>query len=85
MNWAAISAIVSAITLLLVAVGGGVMWGTLTEKVKGHTLRLNSHGAELATVDRRLNDHDVEIGRLKEWKEGYNAAARVSGRASEVV
>ena len=84
MNWAAVSAVISAITLLLVAVGGGVMWGTLTEKVAGQTKRLDSHKQELGAIDARLNNHDVQIGRLEEWKSGYNAAARVSGRTPEV-
>ncbi len=84
MNWPAISAIVSVLTLLIVSIGWGVLWGTLTEKVAGNTKRLDSHKAELADVDTRLNKHDVQIGRLEEWKSGYNAAARVGGRTAEV-
>lgn len=84
MNWAAISAVFSAITLLLVAVGGGAMWGTLTEKVTGLTKRADGHKAEIAALDARMNGHDVQIGRLEEWKAGYNAAARVGGRTPEV-
>lgn len=84
MNWAAVSAVISGITLLLVAVGGGVMWGTLTEKVSGLSKRADSHKAEIGAIDARLNNHDVQIGRLQEWKDGYNAAARVGGRTAEV-
>jgi len=84
MNWAAISAVVSIITLLIVAVGGGVLWGTLTERVSGQAKRLDSHKEEIAEIDGRLNTHDVQIGKLEEWKSGYNAAARVSGRTPEV-
>jgi len=84
MNWAAVSAVISGITLLLVAVGGGVMWGTLTEKVAGQTKRLDGHKLEIARVELRLNDHDVQIGKLEEWKSGYNAAARVGGRTAEM-
>ncbi len=32
------------------------------------TLTLTSHG-------ERLSDHDVELAKLNEWKNGYNAAA----------
>lgn len=84
MNWAAISAIISAVTLLTVAIGGGVMWGTLTEKVAGLTKRADGHKTEIASLDQRVNNHDVQIGRLQEWKDGYNAAARVGGRTAEV-
>jgi len=83
-NWSVVAAVCSVITLLCVLIGGGVLWGTLTEKVAGLTKRADSHKAELAVIDTRLNVHDVEIGRLKEWKSGYNAAARISGRTAEV-
>jgi hypothetical protein len=84
MNWAAVSAVISAVTLLLVLVGGGVLWGALTEKVAGHTERLDSHKAEIGVIDGRLNVHDVEIAKLVEWKNGYNAAALVGRHTPEV-
>lgn len=79
MNWAAISAIISAITLIGVVGVGGVMWGSLSEKVSGHTKRLDDHKAQIAAIDKHINSQDIELGRLQEWKNGYNAAARVSG------
>jgi hypothetical protein len=45
---------------------------------------VDSHKAEIADIDHRLNTHDIELGRLKEWKDGYNAAARVSGRTADL-
>lgn len=84
MNSSEVSAAASIFTAVLVLVGGGVMWGTLTEKVKGLTKRADSHKAEITSLDARVNGHDVEIGRLKEWKDGYNAAARVGGHTPEV-
>jgi hypothetical protein len=39
MNWAEVSAVISLVTLLLILVGGGAVWGTLTEKVTGLTKR----------------------------------------------
>ena len=84
MNWEAATALISAVTLLLVLVGGGVLWGTLTEKVTGHTKRLDSHKAEIGVIDGRLNNHDVEIAKLVEWKNGYNAAALVGRHTAEV-
>ena len=84
MNWAAVSAVVSAITLIGVVGFGGVMWGTLTEKVSNLDRHMESRSVEIAAIDGRLNSHDVQIGRLEEWKSGYNAAVHASGRASEV-
>jgi hypothetical protein len=84
MNWAELAAIVSLITLVIVLIGGGVLWGSLTEKVAGQTKRLDGHKAELSAIDAKVNAHDVQIGKLEEWKSGFNAAARVSGRTPEV-
>jgi len=77
MNWAAAAAIISGITLLLVLFGGAVLWGKLTEKVEGHDRRLDSHKAEIFEINNRLIAHDVDIGRLKEWKDGFNAGVGV--------
>ena len=83
-NWAAVSAIVSTITLVGVVGVGGMMWGTLTEKVSGVIKRLDGHKTEIAQIDVRLNSHDVQIGRLEEWKAGYNAAAQVGRHTQEL-
>ena len=84
MNWAAISAIISAITLIGVVGVGGTMWGSLTEKVSGLSRRADSHKSELGEHTAKLNQHDVQLGRLEEWKSGYNAAARIGGHTPEV-
>ena len=83
-NWAAASAIISAITLIGVVGVGGVMWGSLTEKVSGLVKRADGHKDELNEHTIKLNQHDVQLGRLEEWKSGYNAAARVGGHTPEV-
>jgi hypothetical protein len=84
MNWAEVSAVVSLLTLVLILVGGGAMWGTLTEKVTGLTKRADGHKAEISALDVRVNGHDVEIAKLVEWKAGYNAAASVGRHTAEV-
>jgi uncharacterized protein with ACT and thioredoxin-like domain len=81
--WIAVTAITSILTLLVIVIGGGVMWGRITEKVSGLTKRADSHRAELQSHDVRLNTHDVAIGRLEEWKAGYNAAVHAGGRSTE--
>jgi hypothetical protein len=84
MNWAAVSAIISAITLIGVVGIGGIMWGKMSEQVAGQTKRLDSHKIELADHATHLSQHDVQLGRLEEWKAGYNAAARIGGHMAEV-
>jgi len=59
-------------------------WGTMTEKISGQTRRIDEHRDSLATQEQRLNAHDIQLGRLEEWKAGYNAAARIGGHTPEV-
>jgi hypothetical protein len=84
MNWAAVAAVISAITLLVLLLGGAVLWGKITERVDGLVLRANSHKQEIAAVTLRTNEHDVRIGKLEEWKSGFNAAARIGGHTPEM-
>ena len=83
-NWAAVSAVVSTITLVGVVGIGGMMWGSLTEKVAGIIKRVDSHKSEIAEIDGRLNSHDIQIGKLEEWKAGYNAAVQMGRHVTEI-
>ncbi len=83
-NWSAVAAVISSLTFILLLVGGGVLWGTLTEKVAGLTKRADGHKAEIVGLGTRLNAHDVEIAKLIEWKAGYNAAASLARHTSEI-
>lgn len=83
-DWPAVSAGISALTLIGTVGIGGVMWGRLSERVGGQTERLDDHKASLATHDKHLGEHDVAIGRLVEWKEGYNAAALIGRHTPEI-
>jgi len=78
MDWAAISAIVSAVTLIGTVGIGGIMWGTMAEKVLGTVKRLDANSVEHEHFEVRLTSHDITLGRLQEWKDGYNAAVRTS-------
>jgi hypothetical protein len=85
MDWAAVSAVVSGITLVGTVGVGGIMWGTMSEKVSGHTKRLDNNATEHERFDSRLTSHDVTLGRLQEWKDGYNAAVRTGGSSSKEI
>lgn len=85
MNWAAVSAIVSALTLLVMIGGFAYTWGTWSEKVAGQGKRIDEHRDLIAAQEQTINLHGIQLGRLEEWKAGYNAAARIGGHTPEVV
>lgn len=47
--------------------------GSITEKVRGHDLRLSTHNKRLNAHEHRLDGHDVSIARLA-VKVGIGAA-----------
>lgn len=79
MDWGAIAVAISALTFIATIVGASYTHGKLTQRVDQNGEDIDS----LLDVQRdhgeKLAGHDVAIGRLNEWKEGFNAAARVSG------
>lgn len=79
MNWAAIAAIVSGCGLLVTVLGIAYTSGKLTQRIDDTEKVVGGHAETLAEHAARLGVHDVDLGRLKEWKDGFNAAARVSG------
>jgi hypothetical protein len=79
-NWAAIAAAGSIFGVLATIIGVAFTSGRLTEKLGEHKVRLDEHATTLKAHSETLTDHEVQLGRLNEWKDGYNAAARVSGQ-----
>jgi hypothetical protein len=84
LDWAAVSAGVSILTLVGTVGVGGMMWGKLTERVGGQTKRLDMHQEQLEDNTERLGAHDIQISRLEEWKSGYNAAVTIARHTSEI-
>lgn len=80
MNWSAIAAVCSLFGVVATIVGVAFTSGRLTEKIRENKEKVDGHGVLLVEHGSRLNDHDVELAKLNEWKNGYNAAARVSGK-----
>lgn len=79
MNWGAISVGISALTLLATVIAASYTHGKLTQRVEQNSADISDISEIQADHGKRLNEHDVALGRLKEWKEGFNAASRVSG------
>lgn len=83
-NWADIAAAVAAVASLLgifvTLFTTAKAMGQMTERLLESRKDIGEHAIRLDGHDRRLNSHDVDIARLQEWKDGYNAAARLSGK-----
>jgi hypothetical protein len=71
MNWSAVGAIVSVITLVLMLAGGGVLWGTLTERVTGLTRRVEVHRNELDRHEAARTSLEQRVAIVEEWKRGF--------------
>jgi hypothetical protein len=78
-NWAAFGAITSAFSVLVTVVGIAYLAGKFTQRINDGDSRLNKHDVRLDRHDDKLDDHGQKIVRLQEWKNGFNAAANVSG------
>jgi hypothetical protein len=76
MNWSAMAAIVASLTLLTVLLGGGFIYGRLTQEVKGNSATIEDHHLQLEKHEARISQHAVDLGRLHEWKDGFNAGSR---------
>jgi hypothetical protein len=80
MNWAAVAAVTSLIGLLATIIGTAYNAGQIRQEVKNQRERIDGHGERLDQHEEKLGTHQEKLGRLEEWKNGFNAAARVSGR-----
>jgi hypothetical protein len=81
MNWSAVAAIASICGVLGTLGVGIFIYGKMAQKVEDTQASVKAQGVRLDTHDGRLNDHDVSLGRLHEWKDGFNAGARKLGTA----
>lgn len=79
MNWAAVAAIGSLIGVVVTIISVAYMSGQFTQQIKDNKDKTAEHAATLEKHQEKLEDHGEKIGRLQEWKNGFNAAARVSG------
>lgn len=81
MNWAEVGGITSIAMLLIVIIGGGVMWGQLKQTVSDLADKFVGHDTDIKTHGSRVSAVEIDVANLKGWKDGYESAARVSTRA----
>jgi hypothetical protein len=83
MNWGMIATVIASLTLMVTLFGVVFIGGKLTQQVQDNTVDIRDlrkeHCDRLDDHDDQLNAHDVSLGRLHEWKDGFNAGARKVG------
>lgn len=79
MNWAALAAFGSLFGVIASGLTAAYVYGKLTQQVTDGRDKANEQSVTLKEHSDKLEDHGEKIGRLQEWKNGFNAAARVSG------
>lgn len=80
MNWAAIAAGFALLTFLSTLCVGAYVYGKLTQQTSDNSKRLDTQAGMLEGHAERIGIHDVKIGRLEQWKDGFNAGSRVAAR-----
>ena len=68
-----VAAIASVIGVLVTIVGVAFISGKLTQKIEDNSRVIADHGDRLDKHAIILNTHEVEIAKLNEWRNGYNA------------
>lgn len=76
-NWSAIAAVISGITLLLVLLGGAHLSGKLVEKINDHTLRLDKHEILIDEHDDHLQKIDIALVKIERYQEGFSDATKI--------
>lgn len=84
MNWEMVAAVCSVLGILTTVVCVAFVSGKLTQQISDNRKLLEEHDKTLLDHGDRLSDHDVELAKLNEWKNGYNAAAAISGKREQV-
>lgn len=89
MNWEMVAAIAAVIGILTTIICVVFVAGRLTQQIADSKIRHEEHvtetgqkfdeqEAKITEHADRLSGHDVEIALLKQWKDGYNAAAAIA-------
>lgn len=85
MNWTELGGLASVVMLVIVLIGGGVMWGQLKQMVSDLAEKFLGHDNEIKSHGDRLGGVEIDVATLKGWKDGYESAARVATRGPGVL
>lgn len=78
-NWLAVAAVSSIVGIIFTVCAAAYTSGRLTQKIQDHDETLVEHGETLKTHTKQLGEHELGLDRLTQWKNGFNAAANISG------
>lgn len=78
MNWQMVAAIASILGVLTTITGVAFVSGRLTQQISDNRKLLDEHDQTLTSHAERISDHDIELAKLNEWRNGYNAAAAIA-------
>lgn len=79
MNWEMVTAVLAILGIATTICSVAFISGRLTQQISDSRREIESHGDMLESHAKILNEHEVELAKLNEWKSGYNAAANVAG------
>lgn len=78
MSWDAVAATASTAGVVVTVLVGVYNSGKVRQKLDDNNRRTSENTRKLEDHEGRIRRHDVKIGKFEEWKDGYNAASRVS-------
>jgi hypothetical protein len=93
-NWSAVAAIISGVTLLFVLLGGAHFSGKIVEKVTAHDQKFAEVDNRFGEVDDRLDRYgnhlqrvDIALVKLEKYQEGFADGLRSKEKenASKVI
>lgn len=67
--------IVAGISLAVQLIVAAYVYGKFTQKIEENSERTIEHAKALEIHRGRLDGHDVQLGEMKAWRDGYNAAS----------
>jgi hypothetical protein len=76
-NWAALAAIGSFCGLLVTILAVVYTSGQFTQQLRDSRKDIDSHTTTLLDHAARIGAHDVDLGKLHEWKNGIALGARI--------
>jgi hypothetical protein len=79
MNWAAIAAIGSFFGIIATIASVSFFSGRFSEQLKVNVAETQANRTTLNEHRDIIDGHAMQIDRLEQWRNGYNAAANVSG------
>jgi hypothetical protein len=79
MGWDQLAAICSLFGVVATVTGVAFTSGRLSEKIRENRDRVLAQAEMLEKHSARLDNHTLRVDRLEQWREGFNAAACISG------